>query len=247
MISPAPPWPLSPELPPRLAEGEVHVWCGGLDSATSAERFLDVLTPEEHERANKFVSLPARQQFQIARGLLRTLLGHYLDRDPRQIAFTHGPAGKPMLHDGPPLHFNVSHSHGFVLVAVSGAGEVGIDVERVRVFSDELELARRFFTPVEAEALAALHGEQRRQAFFHVWTRKEAFLKATGLGLAHGLERFEVSVPPDDPARVCHIDGCSVSASRWSLRALTPAAEYVGTLALESRTYELRCWRWPEE
>jgi 4'-phosphopantetheinyl transferase len=247
VISPAPPWPLPAVLPPPLAADEVHVWCAGPESCASADRFRCVLTADEHERVQRFVSPAARQQFVLARGLLRTLLGHYLDRPPQEIAFTHGPAGKPMLAEGPRLHFNISHSHGFVLAAFSGVGEVGVDVEKVRLFSDEMELAHRFFAPAEAAALAALEGEQRRHAFFHVWTRKEAFLKATGQGIAFGLERFEVSVPPDDPARICRIDGSPEPAQQWSLRTLTPAAEYVGTLALETNVYQLRCWRWPEE
>jgi 4'-phosphopantetheinyl transferase len=147
-----------------------------------------------------------------------------------------------MLAGAAPLSFNVSHSFGVALIAVRTGGEVGVDVERVRPFENDLGLAERFFCAAESVALRAL-GEGRREAFFHVWTRKEAYLKAGGLGLSGGLERVEVSVPPDDPPRVLRIDGSEEAARRWSLRALLPLPGYVGALAMEGHDYPLRCWR----
>ena len=132
------------------------------------------------------------------------------------------------------------------LFALTGRCEVGVDVEYVRPFSDEMGLADRFFTPCESAALRQLDAARRRETFFRLWTRKEAYLKAHGLGLSFGLERVEVSHHADDPAHVVHIDGDHEAAAAWSLRTLAPASGYVGALALQAHDYRLFCWRLPD-
>jgi 4'-phosphopantetheinyl transferase len=240
-------WPLAPA-PDAPGPGEVHVWCSSLERPPEeVSRLLALLSEEERERAGRFRVSRARDEYVVARGLLRTLLGRCLSCDPRQITFRHGPQGKPRLPDPVPLHFNLSHSGGYALFAVSTCGEVGVDLERVRPFTNMLELAERFFCPSEAAALRAHPEGSRHDAFLHVWTRKEAFIKACGTGLAHGLERFEVSVPPDEPARVLRIDGTEAAARGWSLRELTPVPGYIGALAREGNDYRLLCWHWPWE
>jgi 4'-phosphopantetheinyl transferase len=237
-----PPWP-TPSGPVELAAVEVHVWCAHLDRPPEEIAALaSVLSADERERAARYRVARARDEFQVTRALLRVLLGHYLQRDPSGLEFRPGPQGKPRLAGAAPLSFNVSHSSGVALFAVRAGGEVGVDVEQVRPFENDLGLAERFFCAAESAALRALE-EGRREAFFHVWTRKEAYLKAGGLGLSGGLERVEVSVPPDDPPRVVRIDGDEAAARRWSLRALLPLPGYVGALALEGHDYRLRCWR----
>jgi 4'-phosphopantetheinyl transferase len=225
--------------PPALAAGEVHVWSWALGRpAGEVARLLELLADDERERAGRYLHVPAREQFIAARAGLRLILAGYLALDPARIAFTHGPAGKPALAGGG-LHFNVSHTQGLVLIAVTREGEVGIDVERLRTMPTHLDLAGRFFTPGEVAGLRRLPAGASEAAFYAVWTRKEAFLKATGLGLPHGLERFEVSVPPDDPARILHIDGDAAAGARWSLTALEPAPGYVGALAIEGRGHRV--------
>jgi 4'-phosphopantetheinyl transferase len=137
------------------------------------------------------------------------------------------------------LYFNVTHSHEVGLIAFTRRAEVGIDVERVRAYPGHLDMADRYFTPREVTALERLPPGAREHAFYHIWTRKEAFLKATALGLSYGLERFEVSVPPDDPARILHIDGDHAAAARWSITALSPASGYVGALAIEGTGHRI--------
>jgi 4'-phosphopantetheinyl transferase len=235
-------WPAPPG-PVELAAGEVHVWCAALGRPPEEiAELASVLSPDEQERAARYRVTRARDEFQVSRALLRVLLGRYLGREPSGLEFRPGPQGKPALAGAAPFSFNVSHSFGVALIAVRAGGEVGVDLERVRPFENDLALAERFFCAPESAALRAL-GEGRREAFFHVWTRKEAYLKAGGLGLSGGLERVEVSVPPDDPPRVLRIDGSEEAARRWSLRALLPLPGYVGALAMEGHDYPLRCWR----
>jgi 4'-phosphopantetheinyl transferase len=236
-------WPPPPPAWP-LAKGEVHVWFADLDLPAQRRAVLArLLSADERQRADRYSPVPAREQFVAARGLLRVLLGAYLHVPPAEVVFAAGPQGKPTLA-GAPLHFNVSHSRGGALIAVTTVAEVGVDLERLRPYPNYRDMAERFFHPGEAAALVALPAAQAEQAFFHVWTRKEAFLKATGLGIAGGLERVQISVPPDEPARVLDIDGASAPAARWSLTTLLPREGYVGALALEARNYQLKCWTW---
>jgi 4'-phosphopantetheinyl transferase len=227
------------------ADDEVHVWCAALDRPPSVVAALaNTLSEEERERAGRFRHAAARHEFIVARGLLRILLGECLALNPCCIRFRHGPQGKPCLAGpGEGLHFNVSHSHGLGLFAVSRRCEVGVDLERVRHFSDELGLADRFFSPREAAALRAVAPERRLETFFHLWTRKEAYLKAHGQGIAYGLERVEVNHAPDEPPRILSIDGDEEAAARWSLRVLAPVPGYIGALACQARDYRLSCWR----
>jgi len=227
-----------------LSAGEAHVW--SLPLAATAEQLAALyatLSADERDRADRYRHEPSRQQYIQARATLRALLGCYLGVPPTELHFAHSEQGKPAL-PGAGLHFNVSHSHGLALIALTREGEVGVDIERVRHHPTHLDLAARYFTRAEAAALRRLPPGASEEAFFQVWTRKEAFLKAVGLGLTHGLERFEVSVPPDDPARVLHIDGDPAAGARWSLAAMAPAPGFVGTLAIESSVrVELREWR----
>jgi 4'-phosphopantetheinyl transferase len=225
-----------------VSPDEVHVWSWSLERpAEEIARLRELLADDERERAGRYLHRPAREQFIAARAGLRLLLGRYLALDPACITFTHGRTGKPALAGGG-LYFNVSHTQGLALIAVTRRGEVGVDVERLRAMPTHLDMAGRFFSPGEAAALRRLPPGATEAAFYHVWTRKEAFLKATGLGLAHGLERFEVSVPPDDPARIRHIDGDPAAGARWSLTALEPAPGYVGALAIEGGGHRLLTW-----
>lgn len=230
-----------------LAAEDVHVWCVPLSVPEELKRRLtEILSPDERERANRYAHRAAREQFATARAFVRLVLARYLGTHPRRIRFEQTNTGKPML-PGRPLHFNVSHSHELGLIAVTRRGEVGIDIERVRTMPTFLDMAGRYFTPCESSAIRDLPRTVSEEAFFHVWTRKEAFLKAIGLGLSHGLERFAVSVPPDNPARILHIDGDRCAGKRWHLRGLVPSPGYVAALAIESADVQVTQQQWQDE
>jgi 4'-phosphopantetheinyl transferase len=246
MSSPA--WPPAPT-PWRLADGEVHVWSASLRRPPEeVEALLRELSADEQARAARYLARTARAEFITTRARLRAILAGYLAVAPPDVAFSNGPAGKPLLaRPERRLHFNVSHSHGLALFAFSAGAEVGVDVEALRPQQGHRDLARRFFSPAEAEALCALPMGHSELAFFNAWTRKEAFLKATGLGLGYGSERVEVTLLPGEPARLLRIDGQEGPAARWSLQALAPAEGYVGALAVAGHSYRLCCWGWPGE
>lgn len=204
-----------------IGVGEVHVWYVNLKTPTD---LTDLLSDDERQRAARYLHPRPRQQFIAARGSLRRLLARYTGDDPRAIAFTTTGNGKPCMVSGA-LLFNVSHSGEGALIALSREIEVGVDLEWLRPRESFMDMARRYFTLQEAEAIGDL------RSFYAVWTRKEAFLKALGLGLAGGLERFAVS--HDEPARVLHIDGDTEAGRRWTLVSLEPDQGAVGAVAFQ--------------
>jgi 4'-phosphopantetheinyl transferase len=239
---------LWPTAPPRwrLQADTIDVWAAALDRpADEVEALAATLSADERERARRFAFEAPRNQFTVARGLLRALLGGYLDVPPSSLAFVNGPQGKPALSGGATgLHFNISHTPGLALFAFTTVGEVGVDVEQLRQRLNHLDLAARFYAPEETNALRALPAETSMQGFLNAWTRKEALLKAMGVGLSFGSERVEVTLLPGAPVRVVGIDGDEAAAARWSLTALEPAPGYVAALAALGQ-HALRCWAWP--
>jgi 4'-phosphopantetheinyl transferase len=123
---------------------------------------------------------------------------------------------------------------------------LGVDLEQTRHVADLEQIALRFFSPRESTALLALSAEHRQAAFFKCWTRKEAYVKATGSGIARALNRFDVSLAPDEPARILSIDGQPELAATWSLHDLAPTPGFAGALAVQAPAPQIGCWRLPE-
>ena len=149
---------------PRLSDDEIHVWCVELDAADEVATFAACLSADERERASGLLSGIHQRRFVVARGMLRQLLGRYLDQDPGAVAFSRGAHGKPFLQEGG-LHFNVSHTHELALYAIAQSREVGVDVEWMRPQVAHEQIAARFFSIEEQEALAQVPTEERRAAF----------------------------------------------------------------------------------
>lgn len=229
-----------------LCADEVHVWRDRLDAAPSSlASYADTLSTDERARAARFHFEKDRRSYVISRGVLRALLGRYLNVAPAELRFAYSPHGKPSL-DGPAgtPRFNVSHTHGLALYAFANGREVGIDVEQVRPDFAGEEIAERFFSRSEVEALKALATEARLAAFFRCWTRKEAYIKARGEGLSHPLELFDVSLAPGDPAALLATRPDPLEASRWSLAELPCDPGYAASLAIQGAPPHLKLWRW---
>ena len=242
------------ELPPpvvALPGDEVHVWRARLDAPPErVRRLFDVLAPDERERAGRFHFQRDRDRFTVARGLLRGILGGYLNSAPERLRFEYGAQGKPTLaagHNPGGLRFNVSHSEGVALFAVTRGREVGVDVERVSARVSCEEIAGRFFSPREVAGLRALPAASREAAFFDCWTRKEAYIKACGAGLSLPLDGFDVTLAPGEPAALLENRLDPAEVSRWSLRELHPWPGFAAAVAVEGRGWRLKCWRWPQD
>ncbi len=228
----------SPALP-----GEVHVWRVPLECAPREIGHLNgLLNTGERERASRFVFPRDRDHFIAARGRLRLLLGQYLRADPAALDFRYGHAGKPQL-EGSDFPFSVSHSAGLALIALGGPGRLGVDVERIRPRRNP-DSFRHVLAPAEEAAIDALAPELRERAFFACWTRKEAYLKGRGDGLGFGLDRFEVSVRPDSPAKLLRVPGDPDETLRWELHSLDFEPEYAAALAIEGHGCVLLCFDW---
>ena len=234
----------------HLASDEVHTWCANLDvpPETSA-RLYATLTPDERNRSARFQFERDRQRFIVAHGVLRDLLARYLRTQPGQLRFVCNAFGKPALAPefGTGLKFNLSHSAGLVLIAIATAFDVGVDLEYIGAQSDYADIARRFFSPAEIDYLNALPSHLYAEAFFSCWTKKEAFLKACGEGLAKPLNSFSVPLTtnsPTSPIDFCVASNEDVPARRWSLYTLRPAPGYAGALAIEANGWRLRQWQW---
>ena len=228
---------------------EVHIWCASLNVPQEASaRLYATLTPDERTRSARFRFERDRQRFIVARGALRDLLARYLQTQPAQISFVYDAFGKPDLSPefANGLRFNLSHSAGFALIAIATGSDVGVDLEYIRAESDHADVARRFFSAAEVDYLRALPSHLYAEAFFSCWTKKEAYLKACGEGLAIPLNSFSVllTTDPAHPREVPVASNEIVSAKRWSLYTLRPAPGYVGALAIEGSGRRVREWQW---
>lgn len=241
------PWPSPPDQP-SLGATDVHVWRLSLEQPPETVAALGkLLSADEQSRAARFHFPKDRQHFIVARGRLRKLLGRYLEIAPRDVCFAYGDHGKPALapettRQLTPLEFNLAHSGSLAVYAFTLCGEIGVDLEHIKPEFAGDDIARRFFSPTEVACLDQLSADERVLAFFSCWTRKEAFIKAKGMGLSLGLDQFDVTLAPDQEAKLLRTRWDESEASRWSLRALEIGAGYVGAVALEAHDWELSCW-----
>jgi len=211
----------------RLDSQEVHVW----QLAPGDWELPDVLSGDEKQRAVRFVFERDRRFFAACRSALRIILGRYLEARAEEIEFVYSAKGKPHVTSKTDLRFNVSHSGGVAIFAFTRGCEVGVDVELVRLIPEIENIARRFFCPEECSQLLAMASDERPKAFFRCWTRKEAYIKATGDGLSAPLDQFRVTFDESDEPRFVHINHSSEAAARWTLQNLSLDSPYVGALA----------------
>jgi 4'-phosphopantetheinyl transferase len=224
-------------LRPRLTKGAVHIWRA--DLAAVSPELGELLCKEEQARAERILTKSDAELWRRSRGLLRTLLARYLQRDSSTLQFVTGEHGKPALVDngeelsttGPtasadpdPLSFNLSHSGRWALYAFSAAGPVGVDIELARQSVDAVAIAARIFGPVQAQRLQALDPASRQREFIRAWARHEAELKCLGVGIA-GTETNASSGGP------------------WVVQ-LELGFDAGAAVACELQALELRCWDW---
>jgi 4'-phosphopantetheinyl transferase len=240
------PWHVAPaDL--DLSATQIDVWRIPVseESEDALQSLESILSADELKRARRFHFRHDRIEYTTARANLRRILARYTRSEPRQLAFTYAAMGKPMLA-GPSadsgISFNLSHSHGLAVCAVACGREVGIDVERLRQRESSDQIAERFFSPREFIAYQQIPEAQRLRAFFECWTRKEAFLKARGSGLAFPLDRFDVSLGLGNPAALLHVADEPDASTRWIMADLNLGPDHVGALAHEAPAVELRTW-----
>jgi 4'-phosphopantetheinyl transferase len=233
-----------PPIDLNLKSNQVDVWIIRSDLPRDLMGRLEAtLSSDERQRAARFHFQADRERFISAHGCLRDILGRYLHCEPPLLDFSTDSYGKPALraHN---LEFNLSHSGDFVLVAVTQNRKVGVDVERIRQGISSHVIAQQYFSKSEVAELQALPMEHRVSAFFICWTRKEAYIKAQGLGLSLPLESFDVSLTPNKPAVLRATRPDPEEASRWTLFSLEMDLQYAAAVAASGQNLEFRLWNW---
>jgi len=239
-----PPWVASAVVG-ALRPGDVRVWSAYLDQPPSiATHYETLLSPDERKRAAAFRFPHDRVRYIVRRGILRTILGAYLNADASALSFAYGPFGKPLIQgpqDYASIRFNVSHRQGMALYALSRDQDLGVDIEFPHSIPEADQISERFFSTQENAVFLSLPLHQRQEAFFRCWTRKEAFIKAIGEGFSFPLHCFDVAFEDGTKSALLSIKGNAERASRWILQDLRPAPNYVGALAIEGRHWNIRC------
>lgn len=233
--------------PTRPAADCVHVWTVALDGNVDVPALAAMLSADEHARAARFHFEKDRRQFLITRGVLRSILARYTGVAPHALRFSYGPRGKPAIdagHGAGDLHFNVSHAGDRALYGVVRGRAVGVDIERLRDDVAFCDIADRFFSPKENSTFRRLPPEERAQAFFKCWTRKEAYIKALGGGLSVPLDHFDVTLRLGDPVLIRPIPRSDAKDECWSLWEVMSGPEYVAAVAVEGAGVRVCQYEW---
>lgn len=232
----------------RLGAHEVHVWRAPLDLPPALRsQLVKSLNREERDRAARFATDELRHRYVAGRGILRFLLGSYLDTNPGDLQFQYGEHEKPFLVGDAAetgMRFNVSHSQGLGLFAFRLGREIGVDVEWMRREVEQAEIASRFFSATESARLQSLPEAQQGPYFFALWTCKEAFVKAHGGGITFGLSRFDVQLEPGAGSAAIVGNEAGEPLAGWYAHRFEPGQGFAGALAVEEREPSLSLWDW---
>ncbi len=220
-----------------IKSNEAHVWRADLQrSSAELSHFNNILSSDERQRARRFHFRKDRERFTVTRGILRIILSRYIDVSLEQIEFSYNRFGKPelsesMIYDG--LQFNLSHSGGIALFAFCPDHRIGIDIETIRSGDTHLKVPERYFSPQELTALRSLPENRQREAFYACWTRKEAYVKARGLGIPSSLKDFTVTLEPGKPARLLESKSEPSDLNRWTLKDIDVGTGHKAAVAIE--------------
>lgn len=243
-------WPVSSQIT-APGPGEARIWTSDLEpGAATVDCLVPLLSADEQERAVRFHFRRDAMRWIVARATLRRILGGCLGVDPRTLVFSYGPQGKPALAvpaAALDLQFSLAHSAHLAVYAVTVGCPVGVDVERLRPVPEMDRIAERTFSRRECTTLRGLPPALRPAGFFNCWTRKEAYIKAVGLGLSYPLDRFSVSLTPGEPARLEAVEADPAHADGWMMAELTPRSGFVGAVVVGTRPVEVVCERWRGE
>ena len=224
--------------------GSVHVWRVSVrQSAQQLRGASEILSDQEHIQARRIRQPADRDRYLAAHSALRIILGRYLNELPARIRFVTGPQGKPSLapeFQASRVRFNLAHSGEWALVAVAAGRDVGVDVEQFRPLAEVAAIAESQFSPAEVAALSSLGEDRRLAAFFQIWACKEAFIKATGLGLSYPLRDFSVPLGLAG-ARPSPIQ--TSAGQTWGLLPLAPGSGYAGAVAAQGLDWDTALWQ----
>jgi 4'-phosphopantetheinyl transferase len=229
----------------HLEGREIHVWMFGLDQPGGVvERLGKRLSSDELERAARFHFAVDRKRWQVCRGLLRSLLGRYVEARPEELVFRYGPRGKPYLVpvSAARIEFSVAHSANRALFAFCRDTEIGVDLEHDRPLADLAGMMQACLSAQEQVEMQELPEQQRSSAFFQVWVRKEALIKATGKGMMVPLREFDVGVNPEGIQNELQLPAEHFSDQPWRIIDLPTPTEFFGAMAVTGANRRVRCY-----
>lgn len=213
-----------------LPEGVIHASLRNMDAdRTPDAELIEFLSPAEIRHSSRFRFQHLTRRYRIGRVLLRTALSELLNCNPGRLCFSQGLQGKPFLLGGPA--FNVSHSDGFLLMCFAQEGNLGADIEIIKKMPDMERLMQTFFSPAEVAEIRVLPPHERQAAFFRVWTRKEAFLKALGGGLSIPLDSFCVTAVETWSNALLDTGDCGSNGRCWTIKSVPVEGEIAAAVA----------------
>lgn len=237
---------------PLLKNGEIHIWRATLDLPEKTyQRLFSYLSSREKEKGKRLIREILQKRYLSSHAILREILSRYHNVDPSQLEFSFGLHGKPYLnipYKGKYLQFNMTHSHEKALYAFTLEAEIGIDIEWIQQDIRAMDIAKRFFSEHEYRQLLSLPDDDQVPGFFRCWTRKEAFLKATGEGLSFPLKFFSVDVtkPSSDNCLLSHEKNPN-ALQRWNVFSLEPSfRNFEASIAYEGTKNKIIYYDWNE-
>ena len=223
----------------NLISEHIHLWHIALDTEISCTELFLILSIDEQQKANSFHFEKDKNNYIKSHAALRKILSKYYFINPIDICFSYTKYNKPYISDNQHnLHFNLSHSNDMAIVAIIKNHPLGVDVEYIKPVDDINDIVENFFSNQEKIKFLLLPGEKKLEAFYTIWTRKEAFVKAVGNGLSYPLDDFEVSFLENEPARILKVNDSEIEAKRWSLNGFTFQHAnncYITAIATKSR------------
>ena len=226
----------------QLSSDELHLWYANLNwSRVQREDMEEILSDDERARANRFAFERDRQRFVVSHGLLRRILEGYMRVPASSLHFRYTEKGKPELPGGE-LRFSLSHSSEMVVLAFTRSSQVGVDVEDASRSLDTEQIAKSHFSRREYQAFSAIPSSFKLEVFLNCWTRKEAYLKAVGVGLSLPLNSVEVTLKPCEEPGILAVHGDGKSAASWSLYNLNLPSGYIGAVAIDGLMSRISAW-----
>jgi 4'-phosphopantetheinyl transferase len=222
----------------QINDHQIHIWLIDTNNYLSSD-FAAYLDDQEIKRAQRFKFTKDRNCFIGSHAALRILLGKYCNGDPCTITYEYTANNKPILIENNPIKFNLSHSHDQAIIAITKSHPIGIDIEYMQTKEILSELAKRFFSNQEYAEYQNLPAAQKTLGFYNCWTRKEAFVKALGIGITCPLKSFSVNLAPDTPAKILSVHKNQGDVSQWQLCGLIPKKQYCAAIAWHGPEKEL--------
>lgn len=202
-----------------IQTNQVHIWYIPFN-----ENLIDssILSPDEIQRSSEYKFNLHKNYFLMYRCVLRKILACYYDIHPEKLVFSYTNYGKPyVLNNAPGIQFNLSHSNGIAVLGITKYHQIGIDIELIKPLEDMLLMANQILSELEYRRFLMLIESERLEAFYEIWTRKEAFIKAINKGLSYPLNKFSVSFSHNQPSRIIEIENSKVEARKWLIKSFT--------------------------